>query len=71
MNIRNLETPIIQAPIEATPNLTAAVSNTGAMGSLEKDAKSKVHTLCQEASVDELIFVRLSRLGYLRRLIRF
>ena len=34
MNIQNLEIPILQAPIEATANLTAAVSNTGGMGSL-------------------------------------
>lgn len=34
MNIQNLEIPILQAPVEATANLTAAVSNMGGMGSL-------------------------------------
>ena len=34
MNLQNLEIPILQAPVEATANLTAAVSNTGGMGSL-------------------------------------
>jgi nitronate monooxygenase len=34
MNIQNLEIPILQAPVEATANLTAAVSNAGGMGSL-------------------------------------
>jgi hypothetical protein len=34
MNIQNLETPILQAPVEATANLTAAVSSMGGMGSL-------------------------------------
>ncbi|MFT5219094.1 MAG: nitronate monooxygenase [Planctomycetota bacterium] len=34
MNIQNLEIPILQAPVESTAKLTAAVSNTGAMGSL-------------------------------------
>lgn len=34
MNIHNLEIPILQAPVEATANLTAAVSNAGGMGSL-------------------------------------
>jgi nitronate monooxygenase len=34
MKIQDLKIPIIQAPIEATANLTAAVSNTGGMGSL-------------------------------------
>ncbi|MFT5258375.1 MAG: nitronate monooxygenase [Saprospiraceae bacterium] len=34
MDIRKLKIPIIQAPIEATANLAAAVSNTGSVGSL-------------------------------------
>ena len=34
MNIEKLEVPILQAPVEATPELTAAASNTGGMGSL-------------------------------------
>jgi nitronate monooxygenase len=34
MSIRNLEIPILQAPVESTANLAAAVSNAGGMGSL-------------------------------------
>ncbi len=34
MNIQDLKIPILQAPVEATANLTAAVSSTGGMGSL-------------------------------------
>ena len=34
MNIQDLKFPILQAPVEATANLTAAVSNAGGMGSL-------------------------------------
>jgi nitronate monooxygenase len=35
MNIKNLQIPIIQAPIEATAELTVSVSETGGMGSLQ------------------------------------
>ena len=34
MNLENLEIPVLQAPVEATANLAATVSNTGGMGSL-------------------------------------
>jgi nitronate monooxygenase len=34
LNFHNLKVPILQAPIEATANLAAAVSNAGRMGSL-------------------------------------
>ena len=47
MNIRDLKVPIIQAPIEATVKLAAAVSNAGGMGSMglawtEPDAAAKL-----------------------------
>jgi len=35
MNINNLKIPILQAPIEATAGLAAAVSNAGGMGSVQ------------------------------------
>ncbi len=35
MNIKSLQIPIIQAPIEATAELTASVSEAGGMGSLQ------------------------------------